>query len=161
MVRIFLLVWALMLCWPAFAGAGSRIIVPVRDIDRGETISSSDLVVRTVDGDAFPGVITSAKDLVGMEPRRMLRAGEGIRMQDVRRPTLVTKGSTVSMLYEAPGITVTAIGRAMSAGGLGETVTVQNPVSFRQIGAMVIGPGQVRALDSGATISPSIASNKP
>jgi hypothetical protein len=32
----------------------------------------------------------------------------------------------------------------MSEGGLGETVTIQNPISFRQITAVVTGPGQVR-----------------
>ena len=91
----------------------------------------------------------------------MLRAGESVRLEDVRHPTLVTKGSTVTMIFEAPGITLTAIGRAMSEGGMGETVTVQNPVSFRQISAVVTGPGQVRALSAGASASPRLASSQP
>jgi flagella basal body P-ring formation protein FlgA len=33
----------------------------------------------------------------------------------------------------------------MSEGGIGDTVTVQNPVSYRMISATVIAPGTVRA----------------
>jgi len=101
------------------------------------------------------------KDLIGMEARRVLHAGESVRLEDVRRPTLVTKGSTVTMTFEAPGITLTAVGRAMSEGGFGETVTVQNPASFRQVSTVVTGPGQVRAQSVGATISSRLASAQP
>jgi flagella basal body P-ring formation protein FlgA len=40
---------------------------------------------------------------------------------------------------------------------MGETVTIQNPASFRQISGVVIGPGQVRAQQGGnrlATLHP-------
>ena len=161
MMRIFLFAWALLLCWPAFANAGSRIVVPTRDIARGTTISQADLTSKTVDDNLLAGTVTSASDIVGMETRRMLHAGERMRLDDVRHPILVTKGSTVTMIFEAPGITLTAAGRAMSEGGLGETVTVQNPVSFRQISAIVAGPGQVRAQNVGAALSARLASAQP
>jgi flagella basal body P-ring formation protein FlgA len=161
MMRILLLAWALLLCWPAFADAGVRIVVPARDIARGTTISQEDLATKTVDGNVLSGTVTSANDIVGMQTRRLLHAGESVRLEDVRRPTLVAKGSTVTMIFEAPGITLTAAGRAMSEGGLGETVTVQNPVSFRQVSAVVMGPGQVRAQNVGATLSSHLASVQP
>ena len=41
-----------------------------------------------------------------------------------------------------------AMGRAMSEGGIGDTVTVQNPVSYRMISATVTAPGTVRATGS-------------
>jgi flagella basal body P-ring formation protein FlgA len=44
----------------------------------------------------------------------------------------------------------------MSEGGLGETITVLNPISFRQIMAVVTGPGSVKAqvgLGGGARIA--------
>ena len=49
------------------------------------------------------------------------------------------------MTFDAPGISLTATGRALSEGGVGETVTVINPVSYRQVMAVVTGPGTVRA----------------
>ncbi len=161
MKRLFLFAWALLLCWPAFAGAGVRIVVPTHDIARGTTISQADLDTKTVDGNLLSGTVTSANDIIGMQTRRMLHAGESVRIEDVRRATLVAKGSTVTMIFEAPGITLTAAGRAMSEGGLGETVTVQNPVSFRQVSAIVTGPGEVRAQSAGAALSSRLASVQP
>ncbi len=151
MMRLGLFVLALMVAWPAFAQTapadpGLRIIVTTRDIARGEVLSDSDLSYQMVSAaSALAGVVTAMNRVAGMEARRVLRAGEAIRQDDLRKPIVVTRGETVTMTFEAPGITLTAMGHAMSEGGVGETVTVENPVSFRQIGAVVIGPGQVRA----------------
>jgi len=161
MMRLVLLACALLLAWPAFADAGIRIVVPTHDIARGSTITSSDLMYQMTGDNAMSGTVTSVDNLVGLETRRVLHAGESMRLEDVRHPVLVTKGSTVTMTFEAPGITLTAIGRAMSEGGMGETVTVQNPASFRQISAVVVGSGQVRAQGSGAVISSRLASIQP
>ncbi len=161
MTRFLFLVCGLLLCWPAFAETGVRIVVPSHDIARGTTIAPSDLVYQTVGDNVMSGTVKSFNDLIGLETRRVLHAGESVRIEDVRHPILVTKGSTVTMSFEAPGITLTATGRAMSEGGSGETITVQNPASFRQISAVVTGPGQVRAQSSGAMLSPRIASVQP
>lgn len=126
--------------------ADMRIVVPSHSIARGTTISDSDLSYQTVSPDSVQaGIVTSMNDLDGMEARRMLRAGEPVRPDDVRKPILVTKGSTVTMNFSVPGITLTATGKAMSEGGMGETVTVLNPISYRQISCTVTGAGTVRA----------------
>ena len=150
-MRIFLLIWGLLLCWPAF-GAG-RVVVPGHDIARGTTIGEADLSYATAANDVMNGTVTTMNDIVGMQARRTLRAGETLRLEDLRHPVVVTKGSTVTMTFEAPGLVLTASGRAMSEGGMGDTVTVQNPASYRQISAIVIGPGQVRAQVGGARLA--------
>jgi len=128
---------------------GPRIVVPAHDIERGETITDADVVVATITPDRMrPGILMDASELVGHETRRLLRAGEPVREQDVRMPILVVKGSTVTMTFAEPGIVLTATGRAMSDAGLGESVAVQNPVSFRQVSCIVTGAGQVRAAQS-------------
>jgi flagella basal body P-ring formation protein FlgA len=152
MLRICLFVSALLMAAPALADTGIRVVVPNRDIARGETIGAADLVYGTIQSNTvFAGLAGSIDDLAGMETRRALRAGEVVRLSDVRRPVIVAKGATVTMTFEAPGVTLTATGRAMSEGGIGDTVTVQNPVSFRQISCVVTGPGAVRAATSSAT----------
>jgi flagella basal body P-ring formation protein FlgA len=151
MMRAFLFVWALLLCWPAFGGV--RVVVPTHDIARGATLTESDLTYSTLPNDVMAGTALAMNDVVGMQTRRMLRTGETMRIEDLRHPILVVKGSTVTMTFEAPGIMLTATGRAMSEGGLGENVTIQNPASFRQITAVVTGPGQVAAQMSGARFS--------
>jgi flagella basal body P-ring formation protein FlgA len=151
MMRICLFALALMLSWPAFGGV--RVVVPARDIARGSVIAESDLTYATAAGEVGAGIATSLADVAGLEARRTLRAGEMLRLQDFRHPVLVAKGSTVTMVFEAPGIILAATGRAMSEGGMGETVTIQNPASFRQISGVVIGPGQVRAQLSGTRLA--------
>jgi len=131
---------------------GPRIVVPAHDIERGETITDADLVVATITPDRMrPGVIMATAALVGHEARRALRAGEPVRSEDVRMPILVVKGSTVTMTFAEPGIVLTGTGRAMGDAGLGESVVVQNPVSFRQVSCVVTGAGAVRAADAQPT----------
>jgi flagella basal body P-ring formation protein FlgA len=126
--------------------AGVRVVVPVHDIPRGQTISESDLTYATLPGNAMMvGIVTSVTIAKDMEARRMLRAGEAFRSDDVRRPIVVTKGETVTMLFNAPGVELTAMGRAMGEGGVGDTVMVQNPASFRMINGVISAPGTVVA----------------
>ena len=129
----------------AFA-ATVRVVVPAHDIARGDTIGDNDLTFATVDGDALmSGVPTKMEEVKGMQARRVLSAGRPFRADDVRRPVVVTKGQTVTMQFAAPGVELTAMGRAMGEGGIGDTVTVQNPASYRMVSAVVVAPGTVRA----------------
>jgi flagellar basal body P-ring formation protein FlgA len=160
MKAIFLFIVALVMAYPAFADSGMRIVVPARDIARGDTISESDLAYVFVQpSNVMSGTATSMDALIGMQTRRVLRTGESVRNDDVRHPILVTKGSTVTMTFAMPGVELTATGKAMSEGGMGENVTVLNPVSYRQITAIVTGQGTVKAeAGMGATVSPRMAS---
>lgn len=146
-------------------GGTIRIVVPAHAIARGVTIGDSDLAYELVPADQVaPGIVTSMNALDGMETRRVLREGEAVRADDVRHPVLVAKGSTVTMSFSAPGITLTATGKAMTEGGMGETVTVLNPISYRQISCVVTGAGTVRAGSTAAVASASgiqIAASNP
>ncbi len=125
---------------------GLKVVTTIRDIARGEVIGDADLTIGTAATPALTGtVITSLNAVRGMEARRPLRAGEIISMSDVRRPVVVTKGQTVTMTFDAPGVSLTAMGRAMSEGGVGDTVVVQNPASYRMVNAVITGTGTVRA----------------
>ena len=153
MTRKFLFIFAafalmpalLLVAGSAFAGT-LRIVVPVHDIARGEVIAESDLTYTTVDGAALMSDVPTKMDEVkGMQTRRMLSAGQPFRSDDLRKPIVVTKGATVTMQFMVPGVELTAMGRAMSEGGIGDTVTIQNPASYRMISGVVTGPGTVRA----------------
>ena len=140
------LVTALLILLPVTAEAAVRIVVPARDIARGDVITESDLTFRTIEGEALmSGVATTIAGVSGMQARRVLRAGEAFRDNDVRRPVIVAKGQTVTMQFSVPGVELTAMGRAMSEGGIGDTVTIQNPVSYRMIAGTIVAPGTVRA----------------
>jgi len=153
MTRKFFFIFAAFALMPALLlAAGSafagtlRIVVPAHDIARGDVIGESGLTYTTVDGAALmSGVPTKMDEVKGMQTRRMLAAGQPFRGDDVRKPIVITKGETVTMQFTVPGVELTAMGRAMSEGGIGDTVTVQNPASYRMIAGVVIAPGTVRA----------------
>jgi len=166
MIARFALVAALMFATSAVADVPAsslaRIVVPSHDIKRGDVIGDSDLVYQNVNAAAMiAGIASSMDQLDGMEARRFLRAGEALRLDDVRHPILVTKGSNVTMTFSAPGIALTETGKAMSEGGMGETVTVLNPVSYKQISAVVTGSGQVSVGDPVTNIPAQLASAQP
>jgi len=155
-LRLCLFVTALLMAYPAYAAGGMRVVVPSRDIARGEVIGESDLVGGTIPANTvFTGIITSVDQIEGLEARRMLRAHQVVRADDLRHPVLVQKGTIVTMTFEAPGVLLTATGRAMTEGGIGDTVTIQNPASFRQIQGIVTGARAVRATGTTRTVSPT------
>jgi flagella basal body P-ring formation protein FlgA len=145
MIRKLLPLLFVLIATPVLAD-GLKVVTTTRDIARGEVIADVDLTIGTVANPALTGnVITNLNAASGMEARRPLRAGEVISMSDVRRPVVVTKGQTVTMTFNAPGVSLTAMGRAMSEGGVGDTVVVQNPASYRMVSAVITGTGTVRA----------------
>lgn len=120
-------------------------VVPAHDIARGALIADGDLASKSIGTlRANEGIIRNISDAAGKEAKRALRAGEFLRISDLKRPTLVAKGSTVTMVFEAPGITLTATGRALAEGGEGDSIPVLNPTSFRQVVAVVTAAGTVR-----------------
>jgi flagella basal body P-ring formation protein FlgA len=120
-------------------------VVPAHDIARGALIGNGDLASKSIAAlRANDGIIRNIPDAAGKEAKRALRAGEFLRISDLKRPTLVAKGSTVTMVFDAPGITLTATGRALAEGGEGDSIPVLNPTSFRQVAAVVTAAGTVR-----------------
>ena len=78
-----------------------------------------------------------------MALQQNVRAGQVIRSTDLARPQLVKRNEPVLIVYEVPGIVLTARGKAEEVGSLGDTVNVLNVQSKRVIQGVVTGPGQV------------------
>lgn len=93
-----------------------------------------------------------AEQVVGMSPRRVLRPGATIRTTDLRRPVAVAKGALVTMRIRQAYIQITASGRALDDGSLGDVIRVVNPKSHVTVHGVIVGPNQVR-IDSGAAPS--------
>jgi flagella basal body P-ring formation protein FlgA len=129
-----------------------ELIVPAHDIARGTVIAESDVATKTIPILRMnEQLVHSLADIVGKEAKRALRAGELLRMSDLKHPTLIAKGATVTMVFDAPGISLTAVGRALAEGGEGDSIAVLNPTSYRQVVAVITGPGTVRVGPSGAS----------
>jgi flagella basal body P-ring formation protein FlgA len=139
------------------------VVVPAHDIARGMLIGESDLAYKPIPVlRANTSIVRAFADAAGKEARRALRAGELIRESDLKHPTLVAKGANVTMVFEAPGMQLTAVGRALSEGGEGDSISVLNPTSYRQVSAVVVSAGTVRVSALSAVAAPKpVAAARP
>ncbi len=128
-----------------------EVAVPVRRLRAGEVIGSADIAwVSLPLARVGDGVAIDAEELIGMSPRRTLTADQPVRRSDLRLPIVVHRGDGIAMVLEAPGLQVTARGRALEDGAMGETIRVVNVDSNRTIDALVTGPNTVSVMSPGA-----------
>jgi flagellar basal body P-ring formation protein FlgA len=166
-LRVLFVLAFSVLAFSAFAADGATevdVAVLKTDVARGSVIAEEDLEYKAIPLMRANGsVVRAITDATGKEARRALKAGELIRTGDLKRPTLVSKGSTVTMLFEAPGMRLSAIGRALAEGAEGDTITILNPTSYRKVEAVVVKAGTVRvgALHAGETPPEKLAARRP
>ena len=86
--------------------------------------------------------------VVGMQMRRQLRAGQALRVADLAKPDLVQRDDNVTLIYESAGLYLTIRGKALDSGTEGDIVSVLNLQSKRTISGVVIGRGPGRDLRS-------------
>lgn len=122
-------------------GTLERLIeVPVlRDAVRnGDIIGAQHLQwIEVTRRDIQADTVINAEHLLGMTPRRMLMPGKPVRQSELDTPKLVSRGQTITIIYEDGPIALSAKGRALQDGAKGETVRVVNIASNRSIQATV------------------------
>lgn len=138
-----------------------QVPVLTRALARGETAGRDDVEIDRLPkrrvGNQRPADVDR---IVGMVARRPLRAGQPLSPNDFTRPILVTRGDAVTLVFEAPGLTVTGRGQALESGALGDVVGVLNPQSKRTVHATVAGPGRA-VVGAGSRTVASIGRNIP
>lgn len=116
-------------------------------LNKGDVIAQNDITWIKVRADRTQrDIVTDAHDIIGMTPKRMLRAERPIRSGDVQRPVLVPKGSIVTIVLQQPGMTLTSKGKAMENGSDGETIRVINSKTKRTIDAIVLSSSTVTVI---------------
>jgi flagella basal body P-ring formation protein FlgA len=111
-------------------------------IERGQVVKASDITVlqRPKTNTA---ALTDMKAVVGMSARRALQPNQPLTAADLMKPEIVQRNGTVTIVYQAPGITLTLRGQAQESGALGDTINVLNMESKRVVQAVVSGPERV------------------
>jgi len=85
----------------------------------------------------------AATEPAGLALRHQVRAGQPLRAADLMRPEIVQRNETVTLIYEAPGLTLTMPGKALDPGAQGDVVSVLNSQSRRTVQGTVAGPARV------------------
>ena len=128
-----------------FTGTALETVAAVtvdHPVERGEILKASDLaVLRRPKTES--GVITERNAVIGLAARHPLRPDQPLRASDLTKPEIVARNETVTIVYQAPGITLTLRGQAQDAGALGDSIGVLNVQSKRIVQGVITAPGRV------------------
>lgn len=122
----------------------ARVPVLRRTLRNGSIIAESDITwVEKPATSVRSEIIRDTAELVGATPRKVIGAGSFIRADDLQQPLLISRGDIVTMVFEQAGMHLTARGRALDNGTMGQVIKVSNVGSNRQLEARVTARKQV------------------
>ena len=123
--------------------------VPARRVGRGETLSEADLTDSEMPAAIIgPEVLTDLADIIGKEARRPLLSGRPVPSASLIEPRAVRKGEKVLISFTDGGLNLSAPGKAMEDGAIGDMVRVINANSNKAITVVVEAEGRVRPASS-------------
>jgi flagella basal body P-ring formation protein FlgA len=129
----------------ADVSASIDAVVPTRVIQIDSVIDAEDVTVHRIKlTDLDHQLITNVKDVIGKSAARPLQTNNPIRLGMVKKPYVVRKGDRVSIEASHGGLSIQAVGVTKSSGELGQSVTVANVDSGKELRAKIVGPGAVR-----------------
>jgi flagella basal body P-ring formation protein FlgA len=121
-----------------------EVVKASRKIRPGQIVSSEDVhLAQEQSSQMQRNILTVAEDAVGKKAVRSIQAGQPIAAQMLDDPPVIKKGTRVLIIAGNPMMRVSAGGKAVEDGRLGEEVRVVNLSSGKEIHATVKGPGVV------------------
>ncbi len=135
--------------------ASTAVAVPVlnKTLAQGIIISKADLDWIKLPAERSNDYIRTAEALVGMELKRQMPEQSALRPQDLLPARVVLQGNLVTMQVIAPGMMLTAQGRALQDGAVGDVIRVTNTQSKRVVEGKIISAGLVQIM-----LNPQLAS---
>jgi len=136
-MRRLVAILALMLPVPALA----QTVASARTIRAGTVLGAGDV---TLLPGTSPGGFRRVEQVIGKETRRILYPGRPILPGDIGAPAVVRRNQLVTLIYDNGALTITAEGRALARGGVGDHIKAMNMASHAVISGMVSAPGKIR-----------------
>ena len=133
---------------PAPAATTGQVVVATINLQAGQVLHPEHLKLEKLDTDKISKAhYLELAGLEGQELVRAVRAGEAIRMSDLRQATLIRRGDVVVMTVGTPGtFQISVKAEAMQDGKMGEQIKLRNTESGRTMSAIVTGKGQARGV---------------
>ena len=132
---------------PAPVSVASReVLVAASNLNAGQLLQPNLFRLEKMDADKINKAhLLEATGLEGQELVRNLRAGEPIRLADMRAAIMVKRGDQVQLTLGRPGeFQISVRLEAMQDGRLGEQIKLRNAESGKILGGVVTGKGEVR-----------------
>lgn len=127
--------------------AHQQTLIPVltRFIPAGREITENDIEHKAVRvSKTNRHTISDAGLVIGKSPRRSIRPGTAIAMNNLGDPVTVEKGKLVSVVLRSGGLFLSVSGRTLEPGGTGQVIRVENINSRKVIQATVINSQEVQ-----------------
>lgn len=114
-------------------------IVAANPLTPQQVIGASDITYTHGDLSQFSNFpIQDPSEVIGLVPRTAFRVGQAIFKNQLRSPSVISKGQSVIVIYKSNSFQVSSEGKAQNAAGVGESVQVR-----MQSGRMIFGTANV------------------
>jgi len=123
----------------------AEMVVATRTLERGEVVTAADVALDRRDLAHVQGRFSRSLDeVIGMRVKSALRANAPLRGDYLERVPVVKSGQLVTIVAENEVVRITATGRAKVSGAVGDTISVQNLSSQKEIAARVVDATTVK-----------------
>ena len=133
----------LALILPFTASAYAAEVTATITLQRGHIIERADIKLSP---EHTPNSADIMARYVGQEMRRTIYAGARLSPSHVNRPTLVRRNSRVNMIYRIGRLEMTATGRAMDEGGVGDIIPIMNLESKLRVHGEILADGNIEVM---------------
>lgn len=115
-------------------------VAPVRAIRAQTVIAAADLALAEDDA---PGAVQTIEAVAGLEARVTLYPGRPILASQVGPPAIVERNQVVRMVFSSGALAISADGRTLDRGGVGDRVRVMNLGSRQTVTGAVAADGSI------------------
>jgi flagella basal body P-ring formation protein FlgA len=118
-----------------------------RPLKQNEMVSLADLEIHKMNiTDGADRFVTRADQVEDRRAVRNIGLHQPIELKDLDKPLVLKRGDPVKIVYEEPGLSVTAKGEANADAGVGDTLAVINVSSHKTIYCKVVDSQTVKAV---------------
>mgnify|MGYP001244590476 CR=1 FL=1 len=122
------------------------LAVPVlrNSLKNGDIIGAMDIDWIDLPQNKIPnGTVMAEKDLIDMTPKRTASAGKPLLLNDRTPPKMVDRGDAVTLVFESGPMVLTAKGKALQDGAIGDMIRVSNTDSSKNLQGVVTAHREV------------------
>lgn len=130
-----------------------KVVVAKQPIANGTIIRATDVEIQESDRPVANGSVAVSTDaVIGQESTKNYSVGQFIDLRSLRKPILVRRGDSVSVIAKAAGVRVRTTARAMADGALGDLIPVESQ-DREKFSVVVSGPRQAEIFASGSVVT--------
>ena len=122
-----------------------QVVVAARPLGRQETLSAKDLrLERREITSRTAQIFTRLDDVVGKQSIRAIQSDDVITANAIERPTLLKRGSPITLVFDSGSLRVETQGVAEEGGKMGDLIQVKNSTSGKMLRGVVLDERNVK-----------------